>query len=518
MTPVYVLVQGMYMRADSIAYDATFQLRALRKRGIPAEVYVEEFDRENYPDVEAKPFGELADALRRAPGPVLYHWVDGWEEGDDLLLRSDVPIVLRWHNNTPPWFFAAYSEVPTRKTVRGFIELLRVADALPDARLWTNSEFSRRQLDILGIERDRVDIVYPASSYLESSPTMGDPRTNGHDGPIRLLFVGRVVPHKGHLHLLAAARAVAEMTGRDVRVSLPGRPDGDLERYDADIRLLAERLNVEIDVPGAVTNDELDAAYREADVFVGLSEHEGFGLPILEAMTRGIPVVGYRCSAVAELLRDHPLAVDELDPQTIARRIVAALDPVARRALATWQISEVLPRFAAPAIETQLDAAMARVDGLGAGSPASEIEATSDATSPAPSDVMTALARASELPGPELDLPYTLPRDLNPHFVTRYDLDAYRALLRARDQGRGKIRDRALHIEFESHRDGLGGIMARLKNGLLRMQDGLIRTIEMSHDDLDEKITDANERLESLSAEIKALRRIDQRRKRPPKD
>lgn len=507
--PVYLLVQGMHLRADSIAYDTAFQYRQLRDWGLRPEVFAEKFEPANYPGIDAKPFRELEAALARDPGPVIYHWVDGWDEGDRFLLQARVPVVLRWHNNTPPWFFASYSPIPTHKTVRGFLELLRVAEALPEARLWTNSRFSRRQLAMLGIDEDRIEVVYPASAYLEGQPETGEQRdTHDEDAPIRLLFVGRVVPHKGHLHLLAAARAVADMSGREVRVALPGRPDEDMPRYVPEIRALAERLDIAVEIPGEVSHQALDQAYRDADVFVGLSEHEGFGLPVLEAMSRGLPVVGYRCAAVAELLADHPLAIDELDPVGIARRIITAIDPMAHRSLVEWQTNELLPQFSGNEITAQLRES---VSALGIDTPAETRPSGSRGPAPCPAEVRTALERAERIPDPETDFPTDLPRDTNPHFVTRYDLSAYRTLLR--DTERGTLRHRALGLEFGSHRQTLGGVMGRLKNGILRLQDGLIRTIEMSHDDLEDRIQEVNDRVDVLSAEIKSLRRSSRKKR-----
>lgn len=507
--PVYLLVQGMHLRADSIAYDTAFQYRQLKDWGLRPEVFAEKFEPTNYPGIDAKPFRELEAALARAPGPVIYHWVDGWDEGDRVLVRANVPVVLRWHNNTPPWFFASYSPVPTHKTVRGFLELLRVAEALPEAELWTNSGFSRRQLGMLGIDDDRIAVVYPASAYLEGQPATSEPQdVRAPDAPIRLLFVGRVVPHKGHLHLLAAARAVADMSGREVRVALPGRPDEDMPRYVPEIRALAERLEIPVEIPGEVSHQALDQAYRDADAFVGLSEHEGFGLPVLEAMSRGLPVVGYRCAAVAELLADHPLAVDDLDPVGIARRVIAAIDPTARRALVRWQTEELLPRFSGDAITAQLreNAAALGIEPPAPSAPSPHRDAT-----PCPDEVLAALGRAQQIPDPDTDLPTDLPRDTNPHFVTRYDLSAYRTLLR--DTERGTLRHRALGLEFGSHRRTLGGFMGKLKNGILRLQDGLIRTIEMSHDDLEDRIQEINDRVDVLSAEIKSLRRSSRKKR-----
>lgn len=496
--PIHLLIQGMYLRADSIAYDTCVHRRLLEGWGIRAPVFAERYDPETYPGIDAKPLDALEAAIAREPGPILYHWVDGWQEGDELLARANVPVILRWHNNTPPWFFGKYSPVPTHRTVRGFLELLRVAEVIPEARIWTNSEFSKKQLVALGLDDRRIDVVYPASTYLERAPAPA-PRSRNAADPIRLLFVGRVVPHKGHLHLLSAARALAAMTGREVRCILPGRPDGDMPAYEAEVRALAKRLDVPIEVPGEVTHDELERAYQNADAFVGLSEHEGFGLPILEAMTRGLPVVGYRSTAVAELLADHPLAVDDLDPVGVARRVIAALDPAVRDALVRWQIETVLPRFSLDVIAGQLRAGVRSLGFEVGGTPA---DAGEPAGGPAPAAVSSTLERALSLPTPDVDLPRDLPRDIPPHFVSRYDLEAYRVLLRP---SQAHLRDRALGIEFGSHRPTVGGLMGLLKTGVLRLQDGLLRTIEMSHTDLEHQLDEMNDRVDDLSLAIKRL-------------
>lgn len=500
---IYLLVQGMHLRADSIAYDVAFQRRLFESWGLSVEVFAETFDASHYPETNARPFTELVDALRRAPGLVIYHWVDGWREGDDLLLTARPPVVLRWHNNTPPWFFGKYSPVPTHKTVRGYRELLRVADGLPTARVWTNSEFSRRQLGVLGVGEERVGIVHPISAYLENGAPAARRRIpKDPASPLRLLFVGRIVPHKGHAHLIAAAGAVAEMSGRKVEVSFPGRPDGDMPRYITELRSLAAHVGVDVEIPGEVSHEVLEQAYAKADVFVALSEHEGFGLPVLEAMTRGLPVVGYRCAAVATILESHPLAVDELDPAEIARRVIAATDEPAGSALVEWQARAVLPRFTRHVIEDQIRSCITEaglaVPGHPPSSPADE------PSEPPPAEVSHALDEACRLPDPGPQVPRHLPRDQNPHFVTRYDLESYHALLRSGPTG--DLRARALAIEFGSHRKKTGSIMGLLKTGMLRLQDGLIRTIELSHNDLQEQMRAMDERVDMLTAEIERLR------------
>lgn len=502
--PVYLLIEGMHLRADSIARDAAFHYEFLRRRGVEAQIFCDRFDATNYPGIDARPFEDLRPALKREPGLVIYHWVDGWGRADALVRTVECPVAIRWHNNTPPWFFAPYSPIPTRKTVRGFLELLRLAAARPNAEIWANSEFSRRQLEALGIDCDRTKVVYPASSFLENPPTLQPAREPGEE--LRLLFVGRVVPHKGHFHLIAAARAAADMGRRRVRVVLPGRHDADMESYVPQIRAFARRLSIPIDTPGEITHEALEHEYQQADVFVALSEHEGFGLPVLEAMARGVPVVGYRCSAVTETLEGHPLAVDTLDPVTVGRRILAGASPGSRDALAAWQIRSLLPRFTSDRIERQLSSALANIQTGGI----AEGEGKPISSEPVPPEVQTSIDECSALPEPDVAIPRDLPRDINPHLVTRYDLDAYEVLLRL--DKRGSLRDRALELRFASHRGRSGTIVSWMKAAILRAQDGLVRTLELSHTGLSGDIRSLRNDLDRLAHEVaEVVDRLDRK-------
>ena len=129
------------------------------------------------------------------------------------------------------------------------------------------------------------------------------------DGPPTVLFVGRLVPHKRQDEILRCFALLRRHRAPDARLVFVGEPLHD--RYLAALEALADEL-----APGAVTfergldDDTLAARYRSAHVFLCLSEHEGFCVPLLEAFQHGVPVVARPRGAVTETVGDAGLLLD----------------------------------------------------------------------------------------------------------------------------------------------------------------------------------------------------------------
>ena len=145
-----------------------------------------------------------------------------------------------------------------------------------------------------------------------------------------LLFVSSLWPYKNCEGLLRAfAAAKSELGDRQLAVVGPGRDVA----YVAELKALAEQLGIADDVVwvGGVPLEETVQFYRAADVFVYPSFNETFGLPILEAMATGCPVVTSDTSAMPETAGGCALLVDPHDPESIADAIVKACGPEGER-------------------------------------------------------------------------------------------------------------------------------------------------------------------------------------------
>ena len=158
----------------------------------------------------------------------------------------------------------------------------------------TGSESARRDIvRLLGIPGERI-VVAPDGVAAHYGPAGEKPSVRG--GPKTVLYLGRSDPYKNLPGLVAVFARLVRETGMDVRLRIVGSPDA---RYP-EAGEAARRLGVadRVEWSGYLDEAGLLKAYQEADVLALLSRYEGFGLPVLEAMACGTPVV---CSDAASL-------------------------------------------------------------------------------------------------------------------------------------------------------------------------------------------------------------------------
>lgn len=285
-------------RGDAIGDSARLMRDAFRSWGHAADVWALELD-ENLKG-DGRPYSEW-----RPGGPddvVILHYALPSRLTADLREHPGRRVLLH-HNITPPEFFAGYDPEMVRICARGREELKTLVGHV-DLGLG-DSEFNRRELEASGFPRTGVLPIYlDFQRYRESpNPVL---RRMLSDGPTNLLFVGRVAPNKRQEDLIRLAAYWKRFISPDVRLLLVGKLPRRRPYFDALQSLLYEEgfTPWEVVFTGHVDHDDLLACYATADVFVSMSEHEGFGVPLLEAMLTGVPILAYRSTAVADTLGD----------------------------------------------------------------------------------------------------------------------------------------------------------------------------------------------------------------------
>ena len=261
--------------------------------------------------------------------------------------------VLQYHNITPASFFAPYDAGLFRLAALGRRELKtlvgRVDLALGD------SDFNRQELAEMGFS---PTLVMPIAVNIER--ITGAPRRPAlekilGDGLINILFVGRIAPNKrieDHIRLAELYKRYVDSYYRFIFV---GRCDG-IPRYYAQVRALIAEFQMLPDrfwFTGPVPDEDLAAFYRWADVYVSLSEHEGFCVPLVEAMAADVPVLAYAAGAVPETLggagvlfspRDLELAAEMLGTLVYDRPVRDEVIQGQRRRLADFAPDRIQAR------------------------------------------------------------------------------------------------------------------------------------------------------------------------------
>jgi glycosyltransferase involved in cell wall biosynthesis len=209
------------------------------------------------------------------------------------------PILLVYHNITPARWFAPFHRHLAGLCYHGRREL---AAFVPRTRLAVgDSEFNRAELSAVGfhptgvlpllLEPSRLDVT-PSPVVLEM---FDDDKTN-------FLFVGRVIPNKCFHDLIKVFAFYQRFVDRNSRLLLVGEWVGFEKYYESLVRLVDELALDGVVFTGHVEDDDLAAYYQCADLFLCLSEHEGYCVPLVEAFRFGVPVMGLDAGAVPETM------------------------------------------------------------------------------------------------------------------------------------------------------------------------------------------------------------------------
>jgi glycosyltransferase involved in cell wall biosynthesis len=244
-------------------------------------------------------------------------------KGTDLFWSPHYNIPLAWrgrlvvtvhdlaHLALPQFVNGAHRRAYARFMFR---RISRSADAIMTVSDFTRAEFER----LVGSGRARPEVVHNGVSreWFEIPPSPAP-----HSRPY-LLYVGNVKPHKNLVRLLEAFGLLP--TGFDCDLLLVGKSEGFLTE-DAAVRSAVHRLGPRVQLVGEVSQGLLKRYVAHAEALVLPSLYEGFGLPALEGMAGGRPVIVSRAAALPEICGDAALYCDPLDPVSIADAMARVL-------------------------------------------------------------------------------------------------------------------------------------------------------------------------------------------------
>ncbi len=259
--------------------------------------------------------------MRSSDDILIYH-LSVYDDNHRLYLESGNHKVLVYHNITPPEFLAPYDPHLAEVCRRGRELLPRLRDcnlALGD------SEYNRRELVEAGFEeaRTRVLPIFIDTGELGGAYNRSLVREL-RDGAVNLLFVGRMVPNKRVEDLIDVFAVYNRRVNAHSRLLLVGTSWS--VAYNAELarRVRKYGLQSAVLIPGwswGVSDEDLRAYYRAADVFVTCSLHEGFCVPLLESMYFRVPILARAAAAIPYTLGGAGMTFRELDLPLLAEAI-----------------------------------------------------------------------------------------------------------------------------------------------------------------------------------------------------
>ncbi len=318
----------MLHRADAVGRH-TLRLRdVLAERGVSSHIYVEMDDPATAS--ETRPFARYAEEAQ-AGDVLVYQCATASAIGPWLGARAET-LVVNYHNVTPPEYYAPWDNGMARHQLLAQIQLRELA---PRAALGLAvSAFNETELRQAGFRRTAV--VPPAAAAptdQHAGAAAARRATHPAGSGARWISVGRLAPNKA-IEWAVMALLVARAHGDPAAtLQLVGRPV--VPSYTSALHRFVDDMGLHDAVVfrGALSDGGLAAAVAEADVFVLTSRHEGFGVPVMESMALGVPVVANEAGALTEVVGDGGLLVDASDPYAVAEAVSRLQGDAALRAM-----------------------------------------------------------------------------------------------------------------------------------------------------------------------------------------
>ena len=205
------------------------------------------------------------------------------------------------------------------------------------------SEFTKGSiLKHFSTSADKISVIHEGVTTAKPAPKNLQPPTSNLQPPY-FLYVGNAYPHK-NLEALIHGFAFFHKLHPEVKLVLVGK-------HDLFWKWLEKEFD-EVQIPkesvvfwGYATEDELDSLYQNATLYVFPSRHEGFGLPPLEAMARGVPVAASRATAIPEILGDAALYFEPDDIEAMVEVMEQALSDEKLRQSMTKKGHEQIKKY-----------------------------------------------------------------------------------------------------------------------------------------------------------------------------
>lgn len=298
----YVIFANSLGEHDAISNDVYREAEVLRSMGVEvilATTYCNARDAHSVMDSHS-----ALKALQSGFNLILHFGIFS-KDAETVLAACNGRAFVRYHNITPPSYLKQTGFI-AHQCRMGILQLKRMLSMRLDLRCVVTSEFTAGDLEAFGVARAQIRIAPPFSGI---EPVAGravvrkDHITADGNEPAKLIFVGRIFPNKGFEYLLETMRLLYLLRGKPLTLYIVGSVVPYMVLYYAKLLKILKHLpeDCHVLIWQDINDKDLIELYERSDAFICCSLHEGFCVPILEAQSRGLPVLAFNTSAVGEV-------------------------------------------------------------------------------------------------------------------------------------------------------------------------------------------------------------------------
>lgn len=293
----------------------------------------------------------LSNFTPRGPDLVIGHY-SITSPATEAFLATSARRVMIYHNITPPEFFDPFDQEVAEQLRAARRGLKRIAASADE--VWADSAFNASELVALGITAPRVFplLFDPADLEVPADPAV----LAKFAAPLRnILFVGRIAPNKCIEELIEAFAHYHQHIDRQSRLLIVGS-ERSAPAYYAMLRMYAAELGLQtVFFERFASPAGLAAYYRLASAFVTCSRHEGYCLPLVEAMYKGLPVLARRTGGTPEAMGTGGVLFDDLSAGELAELLGVTLGDAAFRDAITRSQQERIKEIVNRPVRTELE-------------------------------------------------------------------------------------------------------------------------------------------------------------------
>jgi glycosyltransferase involved in cell wall biosynthesis len=307
------------VKFDAIGNDLRLEAECLRSLGYEVFIYAPQTDHDNSKIIVSRDTAEML--MADITCLVILHHSCYLPDLDHYLSILTGPCILRYHNITPAEFFPHNKHIQ-RDLVQGRQQSVRVVRSGRITLYMGASSYNNQEMIEVGADPRHCLTLAPfhlTEDFADAGRNEDLIQQRKEEECFQVLFVGRMMLHKGqHLLIDVIDQYLAMFQDEGIRLTLVGRIENESYGKNLQNAINERRLSSYVKVRTDVDYRDLHSYYLSSDAFICMSQHEGFGVPILEAQYHALPIVALDRTAISETAGSDQLLFKENSPSVFA--------------------------------------------------------------------------------------------------------------------------------------------------------------------------------------------------------